>query len=190
MSINNKLSPIAFFVFLLLFFVPPQLVAANNSPSFRIATVDVRYLLKNAPQSDVASKALKERFQDSEKALDKEMAAIKDLEELLKRAVATLSKDERRKQEREIRSRKRTQSRALEDYREDLRLARNTALEDVQKLVFEAIDTVRKEEKIDVVIQDYVSASERISITEIVLDYLQDKLQNEQKKGGKNDNAS
>ena len=185
MLINNRLFHTTLFIFLLFFLTSPHVNAADDAPSFRIATVDVRYLLKNAPQSDVASKALKERFQDREKALDKEIAAIKDLEESLKHSIATLSKDQRRKREREIRSRKRDKNRDLEDYREDLRLARDTAVEHVQKLVFDAIDAVRKKEKIDVVIQDYVSASERINITEIILDYLQDALDNDNTKGSK-----
>lgn len=147
--------------------------AADGTFSTRIATVDVRLLLKNSPQSNVATEELKKRFQHREKELDGEMAAIQQLENELRQKAAELNKDEIRQRKREIRDKRRSQNRAVEDYREDLRLARNAALEDVQKTVFEAIDSVREKEGIDVVIQDYVSASKRIAITDKVLAHLQ-----------------
>ena len=85
-----------------------------------------------------------------------------------------------RKAEREIRSLKRERARTLEDFREELRFARDTALDEVQKSVFQAIEEVRIERGIDIVIQEYVSASSRVDLTPHVIDYLKNKLEQHQ----------
>lgn len=139
---------------------------------FVIAVVDVRLLLQKAPQSDEASRVLKERFLPQEKALDDEALAIKQLEEELAKDQNTLTKEEIIARERDIRQRKRKRNRDLEDYREDLRLERNTALDDVQRQVFDAIEMVRAAKKIDVVIQDYVAVNPDVDITNDVLKLL------------------
>jgi len=41
-----------------------------------------------------------------------------------------------------------------------------------------AIDEVRKQQDVDIVLQDYVSASKRVDITPLVLEYLKKKLDN------------
>lgn len=169
----QKIFQITFFSLSVCYCLIATAYASDKTLSTRIATVDVRLLLKNSPQSNVATEELKKRFQRREKELDNEMLAIQQLETELRQRAAELSKDEIRQRKREIRDKRRSQNRAVEDYREDLRLARNAALEDVQKIVFEAIDSVREKEGIDVVIQDYVSASKRIAITDKVLVHLQ-----------------
>ncbi len=160
--------------------MPPLLAARDFGVS--VAVVNVRYLLQHAPQSDEASKLLKKRFLAKERELDKEAEAIRKFEEALRQSEDQLTREEKIEKERELRSRKRTQNRALEDYREDLRLAKSAALDDVQEAVFEAIAEVRKQEHIDIVIQDFVSASERVDITKKVLSYLAKKLQSEKQK--------
>lgn len=136
---------------------------------FAVAVVDVRLLLQKAPQSEEASRVLKERFLPQEKELDDEAQAIKQLEEELSKDQALLSKEERITRERDLRQRKRVRNRTLEDYREDLRLERNAALDEVQRQVFDAIETVRASKNIDVVIQDYVAVNSEVDITDDVL---------------------
>ena len=152
----------------------------NENVTATIAVVNVRHLLQHAPQSEEATKALKKRFSNKELKLDEESEAIRKFEEAIRQAEGQQSRSEKIEKERELRSRKRTQNRALEDYREELRIAKNSALDEVQKAVFEAIDVVRERQKIDIVIQDFVSASERVDITKDVLAYLADKLKEEQ----------
>lgn len=167
---------------LLLFFASNPSFAETTDELTSIAVVNVRYLLQHAPQSEEASKELKERFLSTELALDAEAEAIRIFEESLKKTEESIPREVKIEKERELRSRKRTQNRALEDYREDLRLAKSAALDDVQKAVFEAIDEVRKQEDIDIVIQDFVSASERVDITKKVLDFLAEKLRIDKRK--------
>ena len=164
---------IAFFTLSVVCGLITPAIATESAFSTRIATVDVRFLLKNSPQSNTATDQLKKRFQHRETEITSEMASIQQLDQELKKMPPELSQDEIIQRKRELRDKRRSHNRVLEDYREDLRLARNTALEDVQKIVFQAIDNVREKEGVDVVIQDYVSASKRSSITDKVLIHLQ-----------------
>lgn len=173
-----------FFTALFIVSLPFQPVLAakqvgQKNVTATIAVVNVRHLLQHAPQSEEATKALKKRFTNKELKLDEESEAIRKFEEAIRQAEGQQTRSEKIEKERELRSRKRTQNRALEDYREELRIAKNSALDEVQKAVFEAIDVVRERQKIDIVIQDFVSASKRVDITKDVLAYLADKLKEE-----------
>jgi len=169
----QKYFHITFFTLFVIYGLITSASAAESAFSAHIATVDVRFLLKNSPQSNVATEQLKKRFQHREKEIESETASIQQLENELRQMTPDLSPDEIIQRKRELRDKSRSHNRVTEDYREDLRLARNNALEDVQKIVFQAIDSVRKKEGISVVIQDYVSASPRSNITDKVLNHLQ-----------------
>ncbi len=156
-------------------------IKKNGFGPVSLGVVDVTYLMENAPQAEIASNQLKSKFQPQEKALAKALEEIQVLEAVLERKGKKLSIAERRRKERELRSKKRSRSRALQDFREELRFARDSALDDVQKEVFQAIDAVRQRMGIDIVLQDYVSASKRIDITSSVLDHLKQKLTDSQK---------
>lgn len=160
-----------------------QAIADANSPqspepsSFsRIAVVNVSTLLNQAPQAKEAVVDLKKEFGTIETELENEERAIKDQEYQLQRALG-LSEEERLQQKRDLRSRKRSHRRASEDFRDDLRSAREAALNKVQSEVFSAIDEVRHSNDIDVVLKesDFISASARIDITNLVLQYLKQK---------------
>lgn len=143
-----------------------------------IAVVNVTFLMENAPQSEAASNLLKEKFLPQEEMLAKQLRAINKLESELEKIVSSNAEGElKRQKERELRSLKRKRSRSLQDFREELRFARDAALDDVQKEVFNAIDEVRKQQKIDIILQDYVSASRSIDITPLVLSYLKEQLE-------------
>ncbi len=181
---GNKFSLFVAFVvlaFLMLFASCPNVYADNdnnekNFTSVSLGVVDVTYLMEHAPQAEIASNMLKSKFQPQEKMLAKALDEIQELEAALEKGGQKLSLTERRLKERELRSKKRSRSRALQDFREELRFARDSALDDVQKEVFLAIDTVRQRLGIDIILQDYVSASKRIDITQSVLAHLKQKL--------------
>jgi len=125
----------------------------------------------------VASNNLKDKFLPQEQKLAEDLEQINRLEIELKKLVASKENDDiKRQKERELRSRKRARSRSLQDFREELRFARDAALDVVQKEVFSAIDEVRRQKKIDIILQDYISASQRVDITPVVLDFLKKKL--------------
>lgn len=180
---------ISFIIFVssLLFSISPALakdsiLGDQQNKSVLVGVVDVTYLMEHAPQAEVASNALKSKFLPQEKSLAASLEKIQMLEKSLERNSRTLTVSQKRFKERELRSKKRSRSRSLQDFREELRFARDSALDDVQKEVFQSIDDVRKKMGIDIVLQDYVSASKRVDITSSVLKYLVAKLADEKEK--------
>ena len=170
---NKRYAFIAFVIFIQLFI--GNYLFAKEFVS--VGVVNVTYLMEKAPQSEVASTQLKSKFSPQEKKLALELDELNKLEVELDRIKKTKKNANlQRQKERELRSRKRIRSRSLQDFREELRFARDSALDDVQKEVFKAIDEVRVKQNIDIVLQDYVSASQAVDITPLVLDYLKNKL--------------
>jgi outer membrane protein len=180
-QIKQHLFPL---LLILLSFV--SLPAAAETTHVTIAVVDVAYLMKNAPEAESAGLELKTRFSPRELELSQELEKINQLEAERERNLNTWTTEQRQKNEREVRTRKRDRTRALEDFREELRFARDTALDAVQQSVFQAIEDVRAEREIDVVIEEYVAASNRVNITPAVLEYLQRKF--DQKQANAQDN--
>ena len=171
---GNKRYAFIAFVFLVLFFISNTLYAKEF---VSVGVVNVTHLMERAPQSEVASTQLKRKFSPQEKKLALELDELNKLEVELnklkesKKNVALL-----RQKERELRTRKRIRSRSLQDFREELRFSRDSALDEVQKEVFRAIDEVRIQLNIDIILQDYVSATQDVDITPVVLEYLKKKL--------------
>ena len=138
-----------------------------------IGVVNVPYLMEHAPQAKLASARLKERFIPQEKKLADALDEINQLSaELDKVTDLSTDKESIRQKERELRTKKRARSRLLQDFREELRFARDSALDDVQRGVFSAIDHIREDNKLDIILQDYLSASQRVDVTPLVLEYL------------------
>ena len=154
--------------------------AFSNEAAISIAVVDVAYLMKNSPEAELASQALKAEFSPREEALKQDQENISKLEAELERNKSAWSTEQVRQANRQIRSLERERGRALEDFREELRFARDGALDDVQKNVFLAIEEVRVEQNIDIVFQEYVAASERVNLTNSVIAYLKKKIEKKQ----------
>ena len=153
---------------------------ASTSP-FRIAIVDVSVLLENSPQSKAANEKLKSAYVPREESLNKEQQAIQQLEEALAVRIeaGTVSEADKLEQQRELRDRKRKNVRALEDFREEVRTARDTAVDNLQSQIVLAIGEVREREQIDVVLResDYIVASNRVDMTNKVMQHLEQKFQ-------------
>ena len=162
----------------------PALVIAEDNAStspFRIAIVDVSVLLENSPQSKAANEKLKSAYVPREESLNKEQQAIQQLEEALAVRIeaGTVSEADKLEQQRELRDRKRKNVRALEDFREEVRTARDTAVDNLQSQIVLAIGEVREREQIDVVLResDYIVASNRVDMTNKVMQHLEQKFQ-------------
>jgi len=171
--------------FLTIFLIPFTAKSANDS-AISIAVVNVTFLMENAPEAELASQALKAKFSPKELELANEQDEITQLEAVRDRRRSEWTVEETRSAEREIRSLKRDRARTLEDFREELRFARDSALDEVQKSVFLAIEEVRIERSIDIVIQEYVSASARVDLTPHVITHLKNKLKQRQSEDSNN----
>ena len=180
--IMNSLKNIALssVTFVVLFFLPITLFA----DSIPIGVVSVSKIMKKAPQAEHSSIELNAKFRQIKEKLEKQQIEIKKL--TLRKDEDNISAREKNLRERDLRKRKREHSRAVEDFREELHFARGLALDRLQAEVYEAIGIVRKQRGIDIIIQEYVSANKRVDITNNVLEYLREKMQ--QKQSNRNSN--
>lgn len=158
--------------------------AETTEQPFHIAIVNVGMLLESSPQSKAANEKLKAAFALREEYLNKEQQAIQQEEADMAVRIesGSISEEEKLQQQRELRDRKRKNLRALEDFREEVRTARDLAVDNLQTQIVQAIGKVREQEQIDVVLRetDYIVASNRIDITPTVMQYLEQSFKAEQ----------
>lgn len=140
----------------------------------KLGFVNVPKLLEKAPQAEKAKKELEREFSPRDKKLVSESKEIKQMEEKLSKDAGVMSDAERQKMEKEIINRKREAKRAQDEFREDFNLRRNEELGKLQREVFEAIQSLAKEENFDLLLTDgVVYASEQIDVTEKISKKLQ-----------------
>ena len=155
--------------------------AEGEDAPFRVATVDVTVLMQNSPQSKAASEKLKADHLPKEQQLNAEHALIEQQTEALKTQLeaGTISPADKLRMERDLRSSERSYNRKMEDLRDEVRAARDVAMENIQNLIFQAIEEVREQENIDLVLKegDYIAASKRVDMTDKVLKNLEQKAQ-------------
>ncbi|UOG91722.1 MAG: OmpH family outer membrane protein [Candidatus Thiothrix sulfatifontis] len=146
-----------------------------------IAIVNMASLLENAPQSKAADAKLKLNFVPREQKLETDQKAIQQLEDALAAGIQSgdLPDVEKVERQRELRDLQRNYARKMEDFREEVRLARDTAIDTLQAEIIQAIGEVREQEKIDLVLREsnYIVASDRIDMTAKVMQHLEKKFQ-------------
>ncbi|CAA6826082.1 MAG: Outer membrane chaperone Skp (OmpH) [uncultured Thiotrichaceae bacterium] len=158
--------------------ISPALAETENA-QYRFAVVQMSTILSQSPQSEAASEALRKRYIEREEALAKEQAAVQQAEEAFLEKQRTLPADELVKLESQLRKSQRDLKRSREDFREEVRLAKDQALSDLKKNVSFAIEVIRQQENIDIIFResDYLVASPRVDITKKVLAYLYGQFQ-------------
>lgn len=146
---------------LLLLLVSAAVFAEPSVADIKIGFVNVGRLLEKAPQAEAAKKELEREFSGRDKKLVAEQKEIKALEERLAKS-GEITKE----QERDLMNRKREAKRAQDEFREDFNLRRNEELVQLQKEIFEAIQSLAKEESFDLLLTDgVVYAAEHIDVT-------------------------
>lgn len=137
-----------------------------QASDLKIGFVNVARLLEKAPQAERAKKELEREFSPRDKKLVAEQKSIKAMEERLTKDASIMSQSERDKLDRDLLNRKREAKRAQDEFREDFNLRRNEELTQLQKEIFEAIQSLAKEDSFDLLLTDgVVYASEGIDVT-------------------------
>lgn len=149
----------------------------------RIGIVNTSTLLKEAPQAEAARKKLESEFAPRDVKIVDLQKSIKVLEDKLSKDASIMSDTARKKQEREIVSKKRDVKRIREEFTEDFNFRRNEEIGKLQKLVSETILSLAKENKYDIILNESVIyASEQVDITANVLKRLHQLYKNSQVK--------
>lgn len=140
-----------------------------------IGVVNIPKLLEQSPQKAAADRILEERFGPRAGELKAEGEALKRLEERLETDGPTMSAAQKAELERELRDRSREFKRAQDNFREDLNFARNEEYGKVQRAVLQAIVQISEESNYDLVLtENVIYASERVDITDQVLQRLRE----------------
>lgn len=140
----------------------------------RLGYVNTTKVMQKAPQANAARKMLKDEFAPRDEKIVAMQNELKAQEEELAKNSAILSDSVRSSKERKIISLKRDIKRAKDEFNEDLNIRRNEELARLQKLVYDAIVSLAREQNYDLIVGDSVLyASKRIDVTKNVLDKLQ-----------------
>jgi outer membrane protein len=84
-----------------------------------------------------------------------------------------MSDAERRKMERDLRSRKRELKRLQDEFNEDLNIRRNEAFDRIRRKVLQVVNAIGEKEDFDLIVNDGVLyASDRVNITNAVIEQL------------------
>ena len=139
----------------------------------KIGFVDPVRLLELSPQGERALRLLEEEFRPRDKVLIDLREKILEMERDLERNRLVMQIGDVQKEQREIDTLKRKLKREQAEAREDYNLRRNEELGKLQRLVRETIVEVAKEDGFDLIVEQAVFVSERINLTERVLERLQ-----------------
>lgn len=159
-----------FYSFCFIFFA---LATSAYAADTRIGIVNTAKILKEAPQAEAARKKLKNEFAPRDVKIVELQKAIKAIEDKLSKDAAIMSDAARKKQEREIVSKKRDVKRSREEFTEDFNFRRNEEIGKLQKLVSETILSLAQEKQYDIILNESVIyVSPQVDITANVLELL------------------
>ena len=160
-------------IFIAVFLMAP--ISANAE--LKIGFVNMVEIMEKSPQAEAARKALEKEFSNRDKKLTAARDEVLKLEETLKKDAAIMSEKRRAELEKEVQNKKREYNRQQDELREDFNIRRNEALGRLQKNVHEVILEVARSENYDLVVtQPVVFASDRIDMTQRVLQKMQESI--------------
>jgi outer membrane protein len=158
----------------LLLFAGMSQQPASAQSSLKIGFVNAAKILDQSPQAEQARKRLEKEFAPRDKALVDAQRSLRNIEDRLVKDGAVMSDAERRRLDRESRDQRRELKRAQEEFREDFNLRRNEELGKLQRLVYEAINSLAREEGFDLIVNEgaVIFASQQVDITNKVISRL------------------
>ncbi|NIR32068.1 MAG: OmpH family outer membrane protein [Gammaproteobacteria bacterium] len=142
----------------------------------KVGFVNPAKVLENAPQAKEAREQLEQEFAPRERKLSTAETTLREMEERLKRDGAVMKESERRELEREILAERRELKRDQQAFKEDLNIRRNEETRKLQRQLYQTIVSMAEREGYDLIVTDgVVFASERVDITDKVLERLKER---------------
>ena len=136
----------------------------------KIGYVNAVKVIEQAPQGQAALKRLEAEFDPRDQQLVARQNKIKALNDDLNKNGLIMKESDRLDKERQIMVLKRDLKRASDEFREDYNKRRNEELAALQKVVYQAIVEVAKQEKYDLILNEgTIYASDKVDITDLIL---------------------
>jgi outer membrane protein len=140
----------------------------------KIGVVKLNRLFEEAPQALALQRSLTEELAPRERDLRAKREQLRETEERLQQGEGFLSDEERRRLEQTFRDGQRDLQRSQNEFVEDLNLRRNERLGDLQRLFISEIQAYGQAQNFDlVVVEGFLHVSDRIDITQQILQILQ-----------------
>lgn len=161
--------------------VAVSLASTEDERAIRIVVVDIAKLLENFPET-YEKRQLEENFAARQRELAQDSQEIENLQETLREEATNLDQETLLQRERELRTKQRNFKRKKEDFTERQRYEKNRILHRMQNEIESAVKIVGEREQIDLVLRDgdYMFASERINITQQVLEHLRKQFERDE----------
>jgi outer membrane protein len=145
------------------------LPAVAMAQETKIGFVNTERILREAPPAKAAQVKIEQEFSKREKDLQEMSARIKSLSDKLDKDAAVLPENDRARRQRELTDLDKDFQRKQREFREDLNQRRNEEVANVLERTNRVIKQIADAEKFDIILQDAVTVSPRVDITEKVL---------------------
>ncbi len=161
----------------------PSSAAAPATP-LRIGYVNLSLLLHEMPQTAAAQKSLNQELGGRKKVLLKQLAGIRKQKLAMKSGSTSVSLLQRMENEQRLNMLRERYRTSQQQYAEDFNLARNQALDNLQRLAVRAIRTYGKQHHFTVILgQEVFFASPGIDLTPKILAQLRRMFSQSRKHG-------
>lgn len=154
--------------------------------ALRVGYVNMKYVIDNAPQTRQGREKLEQEFEERNNEILQLEQRLEDLQNKLLRDAEIMTDDEREDLELLIRTVTRDVRRQKDEYAEDFTIRLNEEQNLLIRRVDGAVQTLSQTEQVDLVLPDtsVIYASERVDMTERVLERLRQEFENEQQAEG------
>ena len=150
-------------------------VSVGHSEDLKIGFVNTERVFKESAPAVRSQKKLQQEFSVREEEIKAVDAEAKGIRQRLEKDGLILEETQRRNLEGELGRLSREMQRLQREFQEELNLAKNTEMKVILKIANEAIQKIAVSEKFDLILQEAVYRSDRLDITDKVIEALEDK---------------
>jgi outer membrane protein len=151
----------------------PAITFAQTTDSLKIGVVDINRLMSESPQFQAARAKLDDEFAPRRREIIAMQTSLEERAAVLQKDLDVMGATEREEAQRELRNEERAIVRAQNEFREDTELRNNEVLRVVQQNVVSEVVAYGESEGFDLVlVEGIVYASDKVNITQAVLDSL------------------
>ena len=160
---------------LVLFLIFCAFVSVGNTDDLKIGFVNTERVFKESAPAVRSQKKLQQDFSVREAEIKSVDEEAKGIRKKLEKDGLILDEAQRRNLESEFGRLSREMQRLQREFQEELNLAKNTEMKVILKIANEAIQKIAVSEKFDLILQEAVYRSDRLDITDKVIEALADK---------------
>ncbi|MEL0031306.1 MAG: OmpH family outer membrane protein [Betaproteobacteria bacterium] len=150
-------------------------VTVGHSEDLKIGFVNTERVFKESAPAVRSQKKLQQEFSVREEEIKAVDSEAKGIRQRLEKDGLILEETQRRNLEGELGRLSREMQRLQREFQEELNLAKNTEMKVILKIANEAIQKIAVSENFDLILQEAVYRSDRLDITDKVIEALKDK---------------